>query len=272
MAFYGDVAPGEAFRPSAALSNDIRHFLNGLNGFGGNHFGSNGAGTVRIQAYNATGGTVKAGTAVNFDDSKPMSGDAVPLRAFSDPNKPWGVVTQRLKESEIGDCFISGPVTVALSGSGDYAQPTAGSPSVFTRGAEGAPVLYASNGKGVINLGAGTPENYNGPFALKWDAEHKMVKVKAGYLSRNGEFIGVPDAELEPETGLVCVCSTLEDSGEWTEPEIRIAEPDKYSYPVGSCKTEGSGEGMSVSVCSFRIPVAILIDTAVCPLSTEYKE
>ena len=89
MAFYGDVAPGEAFRPSAALSNDIRHLLNGLNGFGGNHFGANGAGTVRIQAYNATDDEIRAGTAVNFDDSKPMSGDAVPLRAFSDPNRPW---------------------------------------------------------------------------------------------------------------------------------------------------------------------------------------
>ena len=82
MAFYGDVTPGEEFRPSAALSNDIRHFLNGLNGFGGNPFGANGAGTVRIQAYNATGGEIRAGTAVNFDESKRMSGDAVPMKAL----------------------------------------------------------------------------------------------------------------------------------------------------------------------------------------------
>ena len=100
MAFYGDVTPGDEFRPSAALSNDIRHFLNGLNGFGGNPFGANGAGTVRIQAYNATGGEIKAGTAVNFDESKRMSGDAVPMKTFSDPRKPWGVVTQRLAEKE----------------------------------------------------------------------------------------------------------------------------------------------------------------------------
>ena len=157
------MTPGDEFRPSAALSNDIRHFLNGLNGFGGNPFGANGAGTVRIQAYNATGGEIKAGTAVNFDESKRMSGDAVPMKAFSDPRKPWGVVTQRLADKEVGDCFISGPVTVALSGSGDFAQPTPSNPSVFTRGAEGAPVLYANGGKGVINLGAGTPENYGGP-------------------------------------------------------------------------------------------------------------
>ena len=271
MAFYGDVTPGEEFRPSAALSNDIRHFLNGLNGFGGNPFGANGAGTVRIQAYNATGGEIRAGTAVNFDESKKMSGDAVPMKSFSDPRKPWGVVTQRLLENEIGDCFISGPVTVSLSGSGDYAQPSRGNPSVFARGAEGAPVLYGNGGRGVVNLGAGTPENYDGPFAITYDADRRILQVRAGYLSRNGEFIGVPAAEIEPETGLVCVCSALEDA-EWTPPEIKVASPDKFSYPIGSCKAEGTGENMSVSVCSFRIPVAIIIDTAVCPLSTEYGE
>ena len=271
MAFYSDVKPGEEFKPSATLSNDIRHFLNGLNGFCGNPFGANGAGTVRIQAYNATGSEIKAGTAVNFDESKQMSGDAVPIRVFTDFWKPWGVVTQRLMANEIGDCFISGPVTVALSGSGDYARPAAGNPSVFTRGGEGAPVLYGNGGRGVVNLGSGMPGNYDGPFAISYDAESGRLRVNAGYLTRNGEFLVVPSAEIEPETGLVCVCSTLEDA-EWTEPEIKVAVPDKYSYPVGSCRTEGEGEAMSVSVCSFRVPVAILIDTAVCPLSTEYEE
>ena len=271
MAFYGDVLPGEAFRPSASLSNDIRHLLNGLNGFGGNQFAANGAGTVRIQVYNASDRTLQAGTAVNFDDSKPLADNAVPAVPLKDPKKPWGVVTQLLKGKEMGDCYISGPVTVGVSGSGDYAQPTAASPSVFTRGSEGAPVLYANGGKAVVNLGAGTPENYDGPFALSYDAENEVLKIKSGYMSRNGEFITVAEAEIEPETGLVCVCSTLEE-GEWSEPEIKFAEPDKYSYPVGKCKVEGSGENRSVSVCSFRVPVAIIIDTAVCPLSTEYKE
>lgn len=263
MAFYGDVTPGEEFRPSAALSNDIRHFLNSLNGFGGNPFGANGAGTVRIQAYNATGGEIGAGTAVNFDESKRMSGDAVPMRAFSDPRKPWGVVTQRLLENEAGDCFISGPVTVSLSGSGDYAQPTAGSPSVFTRGAEGAPVLYANGGKGVINLGAGTPENYDGPFAIAYDAEARKLRVKAGHLTRNGEFIAVPEAELDPETGTVCVRTELAD-GEWSEPEILFATPSQFCYPIGHARTQGSGEETSVSVCSYRVPVAVVLAARIC--------
>jgi len=263
MAFYGDVTPGEEFRPSAALSNDIRHLLNGLNGFGGNPFGANGAGTVRIQAYNATGGEVKAGTAVNFDESKRMSGDAVPMKAFSDPRRPWGVVTQRLLAGEVGDCFISGPVTVVLSGSGDYAQPTAGNPSVFTRGAEGAPVLWASGGRGVINLGAGTPENYDGPFAITYDAAGGKLKVKAGYLTRNGEFMSVPEAELEPQTGTVCVRSELSD-GAWSDPETVFAEPSQFCYPVGHARTQGSGGEMSVSVCSYRVPVAVILAARIC--------
>ena len=263
MAFYGDVTPGEEFRPSAALSNDIRHLLNGLNGFGGNPFGANGAGTVRIQAYNATGGEVKAGTAVNFDESKRMSGDAVPMKAFSDPRRPWGVVTQRLLAGEVGDCFISGPVTVVLSGSGDYAQPTAGNPSVFTRGAEGAPVLWASGGRGVINLGAGTPENYDGPFAITYDAAGGKLKVKAGYLTRNGEFLPVPDAELEPQNGTVCVKTVLE-GGVWSDPEILFDYPSQFCYPVGHAKTQGSGDEMSVSVCSYRVPVAVILASKIC--------
>ena len=263
MAFYGDVTPGDEFRPSAALSNDIRHFLNGLNGFGGNPFGANGAGTVRIQAYNATGGEIKAGTAVNFDESKPMSGDAVPMKTFSDPRKPWGVVTQKLAKKEVGDCFISGPVTVALSGSGDYAQPAVGNPSVFTRGAEGAPVLYGSGGRGVVNLGAGTPENYDGPFAIGYDAETRKLKIKAGYLTRNGEFLRVPEAELAPQTGTVCVKTVLE-GGEWSEPEILFDYPSQFCYPIGHAKTQGSGDEMSVSVCSYRVPVAVILAAKIC--------
>lgn len=273
MAFYGDVLPGDEFRPSASLSNDIRHFLNGLNGFHGNQVGSNGAGTVRIQVYNATGETLDAGTAVNFDNGRRMVDDAVPAKRFSDPKNPWGVVTQMLKANEMGDCFISGPVRVKVSGSGDYAQPTAASPSTFTRGSEGAPVLYSNGGNAVINLGAGTPENYDGPFALSYDSEKQMLKIRDGYLSRNGELLAVTGIELSPENGLVCVYSELDsETGEWSVPEIKFGTPDKYTYPIGKCKVEGSGDTQSVSVCSFRVPVAILIDTATCPLSTEYKE
>lgn len=263
MAFYGDVLPGDPFRPSASLSNDIRHFMNGLNGFHGNQFAANGAGTVRIQVYNASDNTLAAGTAVNFDNDAKMAGDAVPAVPLKDPKRPWGVVTQSLQPGAMGDCFISGPVTVAVSGSGDYAQPAAGSPSVFTCGSGGAPVLYSHDGKAVVNLGAGTPESYDGPFAITYDAENKVLKIKAGHMSRNGEFTTVAEAELAPQTGIVCVKSELAD-GEWSEPVILFEEPSQFCYPIGHVKTQGDGEDMSVSTCSYRVPVAIILAARIC--------
>ena len=85
---------------------------------------------------------------------------------------------------------------MSLSGSGDSAQPTAGNPSVFTRGAEGAPVLYGSGGRGVVNLGAGTPENYVGPFAITYDAEKKGFEY-AWALSKTLDDNGTPKADVE---------------------------------------------------------------------------
>lgn len=260
MAFFPDVLPGQDFVPSASLSNNVRRLVNVLDGFQGQRLRGAGAGTVRIQIYNALENSIPAGTAVNFDDASEMSGDAVPAKPLTDPKKPWGVITQTLKEREMGDCFISGPVTVTVSGSGDFAQPSAGSPGVFTRGAEGAPVLFAHGAKAVINLGAGTPEHYDGPFALSFDAATAVVKVKPGYLSRNGQFLSVPAAELAPETGMVCVTSVLDSAGAWTTPAVAFGQPGQMSYPIGSCKVVGE----SVTVSSFRVPVAILIVTAIC--------
>lgn len=264
MAFYPDVAPGEPFQPGARLSNDIRHLLNGLNGFRSGAFGANSSGTVRIQVYNATGETAAAGSAVAFDDSKAAADNAVPLKAFSDPKKPWGVVTQSLNPGEIGDCIISGPVTVPVSGSGDFALPSV---SGFQRGAEGAPVLHAHGGRAIINLGAGTPEVYDGPFALSFDTESGLIRIKEGYISRNGEFLKTLPGEIAPSEGLVCVSTQLSEAG-WSEPVFLVCEPDKYSCPVGLCKVTDD----TVSVQSFRVPVAVFIDTAVCPLSTDYQE
>ena len=272
MAFYGDVSPGEAFTPSAALSNDVRHLLNSLDGFRAAPFGANNGGTVRIQIDNASDAPMAAGEAVNFDNSKGMADGTVPATRLADPHRPWGVVTQALGANEAGDCIISGPVAVRATGSGVRAMPSAASPAIFTLGNAGAQVLHSYNGKALVNLGAGSAEEYDGPFAVSYNAETGLLNINAGFMSRNGEFLEVAGAEIAPETGFVCVRSVLEDAGEWTEPEILVGLPDKYTYPVGSCSVEGEDDTRSISVCSFRVPVAVIIDTAVCPLSTEYRE
>jgi len=66
MAFFSDVTKGQAFNPSALLSNNVRHMVNSLNGFqNGGHAAAN-SGVVRIQVYNASSGEIPAGCAVNF--------------------------------------------------------------------------------------------------------------------------------------------------------------------------------------------------------------
>ena len=183
MAFFPDVLPGQDFIPSALLSNNVRQIVNSLNGYQGKSLGAMGAGTVRIQIYNALENSMDAGTAVNFPVEGVFCDAAIPAIALIDPTRPWGVVTQKLSPREMGDCIISGPVTVTVTGNGDFAQPSTDYPGVFTRGSTGVPVLFASNGKGLLNLGAG--REYDGPFAVRYDSATKMAMISGGYCLIN---------------------------------------------------------------------------------------
>lgn len=260
MAFFPDVSKGDAFAPSAMLSNNVRRLVNSLNGFQSRGILGAGSGIVRIQVYNAGSSEIPAGTAVNFSESGSICGDAVPCEPLKDEAKPWGVTVLKLAAKEMGDCVISGPAQVSLTGSGDYAQPSTSTPSTFTRGATGAPVIFASGGKGMILLGAIAQDIYDGPFALSYDTETKKIKIAAGYLNRNGEWKDVAAKEISPSTGTVCVCTMLGGDGSWTTPEVQILTPGQYAYPIGSVKVSDE----SVTVCSFRVPVAVFIVADVC--------
>lgn len=259
MAFFPDVSRGDDFQPNALLSNNVRHIVNALNGFSAKPLTASG-GMIRIQVYNNSSGTLEAGTAVGFSENGSLCGDAVPAEPIQDASKPWGVLVNRLGEKAMGSCILSGPAQVSLSGSGDYARPDVSSPATFTRGATGAPVIFASDGKGVILLGAISQDIYDGPFALSYDTETEKIKVNAGYLNRNGEWKEVPEAAFSPSTGTVCVCTTLDSEGNWSEPEVRIADQGPYAFPVGSCNVSGE----SVTVCSFRVPVAVFTVADLC--------
>ena len=259
MAFFPDVSPSDKFKPNALLSNNVRHIVNALNGFNGKPVMATG-GMIRIHVYNNSGSTLTAGTAVNFADSGSLCGEAVPAIKLKDTEKPWGVLVNQLKSKAIGSCILCGPAQVSLTGSGDFAAPTTSNPSVFTRGATGAPVIFAGDGKGVVLLGAIAQDIYDGPFALSYDTEKKQLKVNAGYANMNGEWKNVAEKTLTASTGTVCVCSTLGDDGKWTAPEIKVSTPGQYAYPIGSCKVSGE----SVTVCSFRVPVAIFLVADVC--------
>jgi len=259
MAFFPDVTRGDKFKPNALLSNNVRHIVNAMNGFSAKPLFATG-GMIRIQVYNNTSTVIAAGTAVNFSENGNLCDDAVPAEPLKDAAKPWGVTVNPLKANAMGSCILCGPANVTLSGTGDYAEPSASNPASFTRGSTGAPVIFAANGKGVILLGAISQDVYDGPFALSYDTETQQVKVKAGYMSRNGDFVSVAEKSLSPQTGTICACSDLDSEGNWSTPEIKFATPDKNNFPVGSCEVKGE----SVTVCSFRVPVAILVIADVC--------
>lgn len=263
MAYFPDVQPGDPFQPNALLSNNIRHLINRMNGVTGGAIIGTPSGIVKVKVYCEN--DLETGTAVNFKEGGSFCEDAIPCIKFKDATKPWGVIARGLAAHEIGECIISGPATIKTSGSsGDFAEPQASDPVTFKRGTSGAQILFTSGEKSIINLGAATTDVYTGPFAMSYDAQSKKIKVAAGYLSRNGEFVEVPATEIAPANGVICVCSTIRE-GEWSKPEIKIATPAKENYPIGSCEVKNE----SVNICCYRVSVAMIIISAECPLSVD---
>ena len=260
MAYFPDVAPGEVFRPDAKLSNAVRRMVNARNRNSG--IGQHPSLSFSIVVWNASNAEIEAFSAINFPEEASFSGEAVPAVPFYDESIPWGIALGTIPPGEIGNCAVSGPLAVECSGSGKRAKPSAASPRIFALGADGARVLYAHGSRCVINLGENSGFSWNGPFALRYDPETDTLRISDGYLRRNGDFIGVPEKEITPENGTLCVTSCLKD-GEWTEPEIVFAVPDASHYPIGKCTLKDDG---AVVLDSFHVAVAVILDTGPCPL------
>lgn len=269
MGFWPDVKRGDGVKHHMVLENNLRHIVNSLNGFGAGVSVGTHSGVVRIQIVNSSGEELAAGQPVAFDETKKMCGNALPVIKVEDVTKPFGVCVSKLAANSIGDCIVAGPATVSITGdAGDFAEPVANGTG-FKRADTGtARILFAAGGRGVILLGVGTSDIYDGPFAITYDAEAKQLNVAAGYINTNGTFAEVAAATLAPATGTLCVYSEIAEDGKWSTPEIKFATPDKYKYPIGKVKVNGE----SVVVSCFRVPVAIIIDAAECPVSAQAGE
>lgn len=214
MAFFPDVSRGQKFTPSVLLSNNLRHLVNSVNGFQG--FGSRGvpSGTVRIQVYNNSDEEIMSGTAVSFSDSGSFCENAIPCEKFKDENKPWGVLMQTLESKQFGDCIISGPAVVSVTGSGDYAVPRTSSPGIFERGGAGAAILFSSDdGKAVINIGASMMQPSMFTVSIHYEGESVRVSVTGGMLFFNRIF--VPDCpektSIPAKEGFLCIKAEQEN-------------------------------------------------------------
>ncbi|MBE6370770.1 MAG: hypothetical protein E7055_01685 [Lentisphaerae bacterium] len=180
MGFWPDVKRGDKVQHHMVLENNLRHLVNSLDGFGSGMGRATASGVVRIQIWNATNETLPAGQPVEFDNTKPLCGDAVPAVKVTDTKKPWGVCVHTLDANAMGDCIISGPAEVALSGgSGDYAEPVVNGTG-FTRSSTGtARVLFAGE-KNIIVLGGAASSDYRGGFMCEITSSRYVIVYDKG--------------------------------------------------------------------------------------------
>lgn len=211
MAFYPDVVRGEPFKPSAALSNDVRRLVNTLNGMQSGAQRGSACGYSRITVYNSSGLVIPSGSAVNFADNANLCESIVPIVAFTDVERPWGVIQSKLEGGRSGACVVSGPVFVETSGSGDFVKPDVSDPAVFTRGADGAKILFVnSEGRALIDLGGGGGA-YNGYFKVI-KSSGLSVEVSAGLVVTEGVPLAVPATTLAVgENGFVVLTIVRSD-------------------------------------------------------------
>lgn len=127
---------------------------------------------------------------------------------MKDAGKSWGVLVQTLAPMQIGDCIISGPAVVSVSGSGEYASPSVSSPGIFDRGSSGAMILFSSeDGKAVINLGATVMVPSMFTVSLKTDGETTTAEVTGGMIFFNRIFVSeCPEKKSIPvQAGFFCI-------------------------------------------------------------------
>ena len=192
MAFYPDVKPGDTFSPNAFLSNDVRHFFNQLNGFRDDQVSGN-SNVVVVQVYNESDTeTLKGGIPVNFG-TKPMVNNAIPCVPYTKNEESWGVISQSLGPREIGDCIVSGPVQVTITGTaGKYAVPISnGFKRQDSASGNAAQLLYSNGSTGVICLGAGnSASKATGAVLATLTSDGNYTNTfKATYKNEKGESI-----------------------------------------------------------------------------------
>ncbi len=117
-------------------------------------------------------------------------------------------------------------------------------------------------------LSSAASESYDGPFALK--VSGGALKVNRGYINRNGEFTSCSGASLGLRTGMVCVKTSLSSKGSWSTPTISYGSAGQWSYPIGEVSYDASAGGYIAT--SYRVPVAVFIATAECPVAKKAKK
>lgn len=212
MAFYPDVQPGQKFRPSVKLENDIRHMLNQLNGPMPGSFKGKVTQNGELLFYpciNSTDATLPDRCAVAFEG---VSGRALSVTKARDNFLPWGVLMQALAPGEQGKVAIAGAIDVQASGSGDYIAPSWTNPGALIRNDHGEPILGAlGGGKYIIRLtGREQYIDEERPFKAYIGADWR--------LHCNGGAVYTFYYYFDPDGGSMEIHKQYADPASWTLP------------------------------------------------------
>lgn len=190
------VQPGDKFKPSAKLSNEVRKLINSVNGFGaGVNAGKNNS-VIRVPVYNASNTVIPAGCAVSLVLDGAIRGDAYPAVIFSEGDICWGVCQTAIDPGKCGDCILSGIAAVPISGgtAGTFVKPVDDGYFVLDE-EEGAPLINISGGTiGVALLG-----NYGRRGGGKYEGGIGIVIVgntTGDPETINANIVGVGDIDV----------------------------------------------------------------------------
>lgn len=189
------VKKGDAFQPNLELDNAVRRKVNAQNGFVAGKFSSKGS-YGRISVCNVTSEVIEAGTAVSFPAAADATNGVIPCEKAKSASAQFGVITSDIAPDSIGSCVVSGPVTVEISGTGDFAAPADGGKMVA--GSSGAPILFRFDDTAIINLGGGSGSGYDGPFAASFYEVESVIyiHVNEGYAQINLLGLNIPPFDI----------------------------------------------------------------------------
>ena len=259
MALYPLVKPGDPFKPSAALSNDVRQLINGIQNFSAGKSGAQYFGPVRIHVWNSGSETIRAGTFVVPDSAGTFNAGLVPVTTGESSTLKVWYADSEMKPGDAGECVVRGPLTVKAEGKGDCAMPVINGDYV-TLGSTGFPVLFAADGQALIHL-TEIYDGYEGSFPVTM--EDSKLKVGSGYLSRNGRIELIPGTAsgIVPQTGILCITSKISGNA-WTKPEFGFSAVDSTSYPLAEITVRDD----LVDIRQLPVSVAVILETKPCPL------
>ena len=169
MGHYNMVKPGDPFRPSAGLENEVRRFFNGGATISGSKISAGSVNNSRISATNRTSSEIPVfrPVAIFYDATK----DCFHIKPATASDDLFGITTEIIPPNSSGTVVLSGVVNaVIFGGTGNFATP--GSDGKLTRSSSGrAQILYegTTDKPGIVLLGGGSggEEEYTGQFAVR---------------------------------------------------------------------------------------------------------